>query len=570
MKRSAHVHPVLPILAAGLVGAVLPLGVGSAAHAVGGGVGDATFSGYSNSGYAAVVRLEMYEPTIPIPADPQAELNLSYSAVKADTGNSKGRSSYLWPGDAVGEGAKTILENIGVPLPESITAAGYPVQVNSTFPSGTRSQFNEPLPGSVQRTAAGEKTTYAQTGYSSDGNLENGTDADPNAESDDAPDPSDNPAGALTELLSGGLTTVPGQLLGAGGPGGPGSSGPGGPDGSEEPAPPGSAPLLPAMVAAIVDFGAASSIARSTEGASSVRMHTRSKASDINLLGGIIHLSSVSVDATTIGDGAGVVPTTKVTYGELSIAGQGFTVGPEGIEASGQATPIPGLNDDPASALKQLGVTITVPQPENEVDGLLGTAARQGLRVEIDTRVFRSKLDGLPLADIVDGVPDEAGQLKSVLSAAVGAAPRMVVLIGNARSQTETVKPLNLDLGTTPADAGTDPTDAPAGPTDTTTDAGGTAATGGGSGASPAPGTTSGVPTAGGTTPVLDAAQLENTAAASGLPPLASIPGALLFGGLALAALAGSYLRRLGLLALGGGTSCAHGLDSGLPDLRKA
>ena len=39
---------------------------------------------------------------------------------------------------------------------------------------------------------------------------------------------------------------------------------------------------------------------------------------------------------------------------------------------------------------------------------------------------------------------------------------------------------------------------------------------------------------------------------------------------LAGAAVAGSYVRRLGAAALGGGGACSHGLDSGLPDLRKA
>ena len=58
--------------------------------------------------------------------------------------------------------------------------------------------------------------------------------------------------------------------------------------------------------------------------------------------------------------------------------------------------------------------------------------------------------------------------------------------------------------------------------------------------------------------------------AGSGLPPLYSLPGALLVGGIALAALGGTWLRRIGVIALGGAGSCPHGLDSGLPDLRKA
>ena len=58
--------------------------------------------------------------------------------------------------------------------------------------------------------------------------------------------------------------------------------------------------------------------------------------------------------------------------------------------------------------------------------------------------------------------------------------------------------------------------------------------------------------------------------ASAGLPELFSIPGMLLIGAFALAAVAGSWFRRLGVAALGGGAPCSHGLESGLPDLRKA
>ena len=43
----------------------------------------------------------------------------------------------------------------------------------------------------------------------------------------------------------------------------------------------------------------------------------------------------------------------------------------------------------------------------------------------------------------------------------------------------------------------------------------------------------------------------------------------LLFAGLGGALLAGSYVRRIGALVLGAGGACPHGLESGLPDLRK-
>ncbi len=37
-----------------------------------------------------------------------------------------------------------------------------------------------------------------------------------------------------------------------------------------------------------------------------------------------------------------------------------------------------------------------------------------------------------------------------------------------------------------------------------------------------------------------------------------------------VAAVGGTWLRKMGAIALGGSGSCTHGLDSGLPDLRKA
>ena len=99
---------------------------------------DAPYTGYSTDvdGHAGAV--EIYEPTIPIPATPQVEVELGYTKVEADTGSSRGRASFLWPGDAVGEGFKTIVENLGLPpeLSGPIAAQGYPVQVNSGYPSG--------------------------------------------------------------------------------------------------------------------------------------------------------------------------------------------------------------------------------------------------------------------------------------------------------------------------------------------------------------------------------------------------------------------------------------------------
>ena len=115
-----------PLVAAALAGSMLPL-TGAAAAGAGGPA--AAFSGFSSTGIATPVKIEIFEPTIPIPTAPQGELDLGYTKIKADSSSTKGRASFMWPGDAVGEGFKTFVEQLG--LPSELGQNGYPVQVLS-------------------------------------------------------------------------------------------------------------------------------------------------------------------------------------------------------------------------------------------------------------------------------------------------------------------------------------------------------------------------------------------------------------------------------------------------------
>ena len=94
-------------LAAGLAGAALPLAPAQA---------EQSFGGFVTQAAATPLKIEVYEPTIPIPAEPQAELSLAYTKTESLTGPSTdGRASWVWPGDSVGEGFKTFVEQLGLP-----------------------------------------------------------------------------------------------------------------------------------------------------------------------------------------------------------------------------------------------------------------------------------------------------------------------------------------------------------------------------------------------------------------------------------------------------------------------
>jgi hypothetical protein len=77
----------------------------------------------------------------------------------------------------------------------------------------------------------------------------------------------------------------------------------------------------------------------------------------------------------------------------------------------------------------------------------------------------------------------------------------------------------------------------------------------------PLPSTPPGTTTPGTTTPT--------QSSAFDLPGLGEVPKALIIGGLVLALLSGWLFRMLSGFVLGGAGRCAHGLTTGVPDLRK-
>jgi len=491
-----------------------------------------SYGGFSTAATASPLKLEVFEPSIPIPTEPQFEMDFSYTRVLGDSGPStSARASAMWPGPAIGEGLKTFGEQLG--LPSQLTGGGYPVQVNSQFPGDPSQAASEPFPGMVQRVNATEKKTTAKAGYTGSGDLAEGDSGDGSAT------PAPNP---LDGLSKGDFSGLGSALTGA-------------KSGSNED-PTQTNPM--GALSMLIDFDGMTSVSSTTYDDDQVVSTATSRIGELRLLLGMIKLTGVNVVTKVTSSIDGGAKTSQVVdVGGMTIAGQKFSYGPDGFTAAGSTTPVPGMPSQASDLLKMLGVQIEVPKPVVTADGGTGKVDAEAVRITIDTKPLRANLPSLPLDDLVSQLPDmgQANVLKGLLLSLNTFAPTLVLHLGQASAAATTVP--NFDVG------GSDAPSAGAG----TVGAAGAAAPGAaGAAGVGAPGEVP--PAAAGASTV--STPLKQVSGVPGLPPLGSVPGMLMMLGILLAAGAGWYLRRAGGLLFGAGATCAHGLKAGIPDLRKA
>lgn len=512
-KRSAAALAALGLLAVTGAASVQPAGAAP------------DFAGFTTYAQATPLRVEIYEPAIPVPSSPQLELNFSYTKVSGASGPiGAARASAMWPGDAVGEGLKTFGEQLG--LPGALTDGGYPAQVNAQSPGDISTARQEFIPGSVGRVSANERSSIAKVGYGTTGDVSEGGTGDvkpPNLLDLLQGDPT-----ALTNLLLGTLTGSPGEDAPSGSPLG--------------------------ALGVVVAAGGMESVSSTNYDAEKdeVTATATARLGSVALLAGIVKLDGVEIVTKTTSNIAGGAKTTKsVTIGGMSVAGNKFGYTGTGFEAMGKENPIPGLPDDPVKALAALGIKIDIGKVVATKDGANGAISAEGLRISLDTAPLLSLLPKLPLNDLVSNLPDLPGQaaiLKGLIVALGEAHPRIDLVLGQAVTNAQTVASIPIPPVVTPPTPET-PTSPPLGELPGVTDPGAPVA---------GPGTTDPVPT--GIVPVSDL---------PGLPPLGSIPMALIVGGLLLAAGLGWYITNAGSLLFGGAAACTHGLKAGIPDLRK-
>lgn len=546
----------LACLAAGLVGTAAPIPPAQAQPA------EPAFGGYSAEAVATPVKVEVYEPVVPIPAQPQIEAELAYTKAESASGpTGAGVASWLWPGDSVGQGFKTFMEAFG--LGETgLGDDGYPVQVNSRTPGQQNEEKDEPFPGSLMRTSSGPEGVRSTVGWSTNCDV-----SETGGTGGDKPDGDDGEPGGGDDEPGGGTPGLPGlpeapELPALGDLGSLGAAITG-KDRAAAEEKPGADCQVPAQLQALVDVDGMVSDARTETGEDAVASVAVSKLGNLSLLGGVITADQITVRTRTSADGKKPTASGAVRIGGLELQGTPITFTQKGVELAGEKHELPGLPPDPEKALEELGIKLVLPKPQQRAKGDEASATYEGLRVIVDTRPLRAYLKDVPFDEVFKAIPDQEGlsELKSALQAVTQLAPKFVITLGNAATETATVPMMDFDLGDLPTVDPSQLNGAGAPPLSS----GGTTGGGLAAGGAGAPG---GLAEAAG-----DAAGGEAIAsrpASAGLPPLASIPGALMAGGLVLATGIGWWLQKMGGLVLGGAGSCAHGLETGVPDLRRA
>jgi hypothetical protein len=472
-----------------------------------------TLGGYQGTAQAEVVHVEIIDPVIPLPSNPQVDIGVAYTKALTDTGPvSRATASYLWPGDVLGDGFSQLIGG----------DAQYPIQVNSKNPPTSAA----PAHNTAQLTDGNGMTT------SSDDVTTKGTVTGLGI------------AGPDTNLL-GNIGKGLGQLLGSQ---------------QTTPATPDLPVPISSTLAGIATVQNVKSQSSTTLGNKTFTSSAHAAASNIELLGGLLSIKGFDLTATTASDGKKATNTGHATIGGIGIANQVISIDDKGLNLAGSTVKLPGLPDVLSGALKDLGISIKTVPTKHTLDGAGGSYGAQGLVITVDTKPLRSALNapfGI-LAQIIAKLPS---QLSDQLGPLVNLAPRFVITVGDVRT-TASASPA-FDGGSIGGGTGT-------GATGGGTGAGGGGGTGTGSGGGALGGGGGG---AGGNLPATGnqpAGTTTNPVQASyKLPGLGAIPRMLILGGLLLAGALGWAMRAAGGFVLASGRNCAYGLTTGVPDLRK-
>jgi hypothetical protein len=358
------------LAAGGVVAIATLLWPGPAASA------DTSLGGYEASAMATVLHVEIYEPTIPIPATPQLDGSIAYSKSTVESGpTTRALASYLWPGSVLGDGFDQLIQQPG---------KKYPIQVNSRYPATS----DAPAKNTAQLTDGNGMTT------SSDGM---NTKADVTML---------GLAGADTNL-TGGLGTGLGQLAGK-------STSPTAPD----------LPLpVSQALAALMTSKNITSSGTVTVGDKTVTSAAHAAASNIGLLGGLITIAGVDVASQVVSNGTKATVSGGATIGGVKILGTPIAIDDQGVNLG-----LPALSKTASSLLKTLGISLATLPVTKTVNGASGEMDSQVLQITVDTHPLKAILDNV-LNPLVALFPESA---RTQLAPLLQLGPKIVLTVGDA------------------------------------------------------------------------------------------------------------------------------------------
>ena len=314
---------------------------------------DSTLGGFTVAGLAEAVTAQYEQPNFPLPATPSLEFDEGYASTTDNFGPSgTATASSLYPGQVVANaGPELALLVPGAPLPP---APVWPVQATSEYPQAPNS-------GSTDQPGVNMDATSTTNGNTATATL-----------GDDAATAGSNGADPTQQAPSGSGNPLAGSSL-------------------------------------IIGIGNMSATSSSSAPAASANSQASATDAGISILGGFITIGSVTSTATATSDGTTGKVTGTTQVQNMDIAGEQVSVGANGITAPGETTtsttlPISTVNAD----LSQLGISISLTNPTDTINGPSAARTLDGLKISIDLKTLDSPLNmvaGLLPASLTSQLP---------------------------------------------------------------------------------------------------------------------------------------------------------------------
>ena len=271
--------------------------------------------GFGASSTANAATATYYDPLVPVPATPTAELDADHTQAALQSGPvGRALASSAWPGDLIAG----IGPALGLLLPVNPGLGAYPVRAQAAYPQGQSSQVNNTIPAN-QMAASANSHSIDAAAHSAGGTLP--------------------------------VAIVQGALA--------------------------SAVHLSSTVTAVVTAGTAS-------------------ASDVNILAGLIHIASVTSNASITTDGTKPVLTGATGVVGMTVGGVPISIDAGGPHIGTGGTPAGGPTASAESVLRQAGVTMSVAQPVDLVSRSRAERVVGGLTIQVKASTLDKYVKALP------------------------------------------------------------------------------------------------------------------------------------------------------------------------------